>query len=80
MQIMQIMLLTYAILQISNTGQEGSVLTLYELRMGELSQTQEFSGMKEETMFKVIDTLVNDGRARILKDKDGQIAGVKFGS
>ncbi|VEU20500.1 DEKNAAC101299 [Brettanomyces naardenensis] len=64
---------------IVNTGQEGAVLTLYELRKGELSESQEFSGMNLQLLLNVMDVLSKEGRVRILKDEDGSVAGVKFG-
>lgn len=64
---------------ITNTGQEGSVLTLYEIRKGELSQKQEFANMDTHLLTRVLNTLSKEGRARILKDGDNNVVGVKFG-
>ncbi len=63
-----------------STGQDGNVLTIYELQNGEAVQDQEFAGMATETLTRVISVLAKEGRARVLKDDDGTIAGVKFGS
>jgi len=56
------------------------VLTIYELQNGEAVQDQEFAGMATETLTRAIGVLAKEGRVRILKDDDGAIAGVKFGS
>ncbi len=56
------------------------MLTIYELQNGEAVQDQEFAGMATETLTRAIGVLAKEGRVRILKDDDGAIAGVKFGS
>ncbi|OBA17356.1 uncharacterized protein OGAPODRAFT_11717 [Ogataea polymorpha] len=60
------------------TGQSNTVLTLYELRKGDLAKTQEFYGMNPTVLIKVLNVLVKTDRAQILKDDNGKIAGVKF--
>ncbi|KAH3665957.1 hypothetical protein OGAPHI_004146 [Ogataea philodendri] len=55
-----------------------TVLTLYELRKGDLARTQEFYGMSPTVLVKVLSVLVKSGRAQIMKDDNSKIAGVKF--
>lgn len=62
---------------IDTSGQNGSILTIYELQRGDMSKTQEFSGMCTPTLIKVLETLVKQGKATLLKD-EGKISGVKF--
>jgi ESCRT-II complex subunit VPS25 len=65
---------------VDNTGQTGSIMTLYELRRGELAAREEFYGMHYNILVKVLNTLVKQGKAALMKDEDGKIGGVKFGS
>lgn len=64
---------------IDNTGQQGTILTIYELRKGDLALNREFYGMNYHMMVRVLETLVKKGKATIMKDEDGNIGGVKFG-
>lgn len=62
---------------IDTSGQNGTILTIYELQRGDISKSQEFSGMCTPTLIKVLETLVKQGKATLLKD-EGKISGVKF--
>ena len=61
---------------VDETGQKGSVLTVYELREGEAVGSKEWVGMEEEMLKKVLGVLVKKGRAQIFGQDEG--AGVKF--
>ena len=61
---------------VDETGQKGSVLTVYELREGEAVGAKEWVGMEEEMLKKVLGVLVKKGRAQIFGQDEG--AGVKF--
>lgn len=63
---------------IDNSGQGGSILTVYELQEGELSKHQEFHGMPYPTMVKVLTRLAKQGKASLMEDEAGLISGVKF--
>ena len=61
---------------VDETGQKGSVLTVYELREGEAVGAKEWVGMEEEMLRKVLGVLVKKGRAQVFGlDEE---AGVKF--
>ena len=61
---------------VDETGQKGSVLTVYELREGEAVGVKEWVGMEEEMLRKVLGVLVKKGRAQVFGlDEE---AGVKF--
>ncbi|VVT48549.1 uncharacterized protein SAPINGB_P001833 [Magnusiomyces paraingens] len=62
---------------VDNTGQNGSVLTLYELVEGETSGSQPFKGLHPAILRAAIDILVQRGKAVIMKGPDGRVAGVK---
>ncbi|GAB7325375.1 hypothetical protein MBLNU13_g09413t1 [Cladosporium sp. NU13] len=61
---------------VDETGQKGSVLTVYELREGEAVGAKEWVGMEEEMLRKVLGVLVKKGRAQVFGQDEG--AGVKF--
>jgi ESCRT-II complex subunit VPS25 len=61
---------------VDETGQKGSVLTVYELREGEAVGSKEWVGMEEEMLKKVLGVLVKKGRAQVFGQDEG--AGVKF--
>ncbi|KAH3684343.1 hypothetical protein WICPIJ_004689 [Wickerhamomyces pijperi] len=63
---------------IESKGQSGTVFTFYELCFGDLSIGQEFYGIHPDILELAINVLVDDGRARLLKDEDGKVAGVKI--
>ncbi|KAG0674929.1 hypothetical protein C6P40_002551 [Pichia californica] len=64
---------------IDNTGQLNSILTIYEIRKGNLSINQEFYNMNNHMLIKILNNLVNQGKATIMKDENNNIVGVKFG-
>jgi ESCRT-II complex subunit VPS25 len=61
---------------VSDTGQKGTVLTLYELVEGEATEKQDFHGMDMEVLRKALNTLVKTGKAQVFGTDDQQ--GVKF--
>lgn len=61
---------------VDDTGQKGTVLTLYELVEGEATERQEFHGMDMEVLRKSLGTLVKKGKAQVFGG-EGQ-EGVKF--
>lgn len=61
---------------VHETGQKGTVLTLYELIEGEATEKQEFHGMDSEVLQKSLSTLVKKGKAQVFGGDDQQ--GVKF--
>ncbi|KAJ9638724.1 uncharacterized protein PV06_02148 [Exophiala oligosperma] len=61
---------------VEETGQKGTVLTLYELVQGETTEKQEFYGLDMDVLRKSLATLVKKGRAQVFGTEDQQ--GVKF--
>jgi len=61
---------------VEETGQKGTVLTLYELVEGDVTRNQEFHGMPMELLQKSLQVLVKKGKAQIF-GQEGQ-EGVKF--
>lgn len=61
---------------VDETGQKGSVLTLYEIVEGEASENQEFHGMDMEVLRKGLTVLTKQGKAQMFGAEDQQ--GVKF--
>ena len=61
---------------VSDTGQKGTVLTLYELVEGEATEKQDFHGLDTEILHKSLATLVKSGKAQVFGSGDQQ--GVKF--
>ncbi|KIX04652.1 uncharacterized protein Z518_05522 [Rhinocladiella mackenziei CBS 650.93] len=61
---------------VDDTGQKGTVLTLYELVQGEATEKQEFYGMDMEVLQKSLNTLARKGKAQVFGTDDQQ--GVKF--
>jgi ESCRT-II complex subunit VPS25 len=61
---------------VDDTGQKGTVLTLYELIEGDTTENQEFHGMDPEVLRKSLNTLVKKGKAQVFGSEDQQ--GVKF--
>lgn len=61
---------------VDDTGQKGTVLTLYELVEGEATRSQEFYGMDMEALQKSLNILVKRGKAQVFGEEDQQ--GVKF--
>lgn len=60
------------------TGQNGSVLTLYEISHGDISLRQEFHGIHPKVLEAALQALTKRGRAQLMKDETGKIAGVKI--
>jgi ESCRT-II complex subunit VPS25 len=61
---------------VDETGQKGTVLTLFELIEGEATELEQFHGMDMELLRKCLGTLVKKGKAQIFGG-EGQ-EGVKF--
>lgn len=61
---------------VEETGQKGTVLTLYELVQGETTEKQEFYGLDMDLLRKSLNTLVKKGKAQVFGVDDRQ--GVKF--
>lgn len=61
---------------VDETGQKGTVLTLYELTEGDATKGQEFHGMETEVLQKSLNVLVKRGKAQVFGGEDQQ--GVKF--
>ena len=61
---------------VDETGQKGTVLTLYELTEGDATRDQKFHGMETEVLQKSLNVLVRRGKAQIFGGEDQQ--GVKF--
>ncbi len=62
---------------VDETGQEGTVLTLYELREGDAVRGKEWREMDEGMLRKVLGVLVKRGKAQVF-GQDGGGEGVKF--
>lgn len=61
---------------VDDTGQKGSVLTLYEIVEGDATENQEFHGMDMEVLRKGLAVLTKQGKAQVFGTDDQQ--GVKF--
>lgn len=61
---------------VDETGQKGSVLTLYEIVEGDASENQEFHGMDMEVLRKGLAVLAKQNKAQVFGTDDQQ--GVKF--
>ena len=61
---------------VEETGQKGTVLTLYELVEGEGTRGAEFHGMDSDVLQKALQHLVKRGRAQVFGQDGSQ--GVKF--
>lgn len=61
---------------VEDTGQKGSVLTLYEIVEGDATENQEFHGMDMEVLRKGLTVLTKQGKAQVFGTDDQQ--GVKF--
>ena len=61
---------------VNDTGQKGTVLTLYELVEGEATKKQDFHDMDMEVLHKSLNTLAKSGKAQVFGGDDQQ--GVKF--
>lgn len=63
---------------IENTGQNNSVLTIYELTEADEAKDSEFWQMDKSMLRKVVDVLAKKGKAAIMKGPDGEEQGIKF--
>ncbi|KAF3761379.1 ESCRT-II complex, vps25 subunit, partial [Cryphonectria parasitica EP155] len=61
---------------VDETGQKGTVLTLYELTQGDATIGTEFHGLDQDLLQKALNVLVKRGKAQIFGQEDSQ--GVKF--
>ncbi|CAM1501944.1 Fc.00g039280.m01.CDS01 [Cosmosporella sp. VM-42] len=61
---------------VEDTGQKGSVLTVYELVEGDGTRGTEIHGMDSEVLLKALNVLVKRGKAQIFGQDDS--LGVKF--
>lgn len=61
---------------VEESGQRGTVLTLYEIVQGEATEKQEFYGLDVDLLRKSLNTLVKKGKAQIFGTDDQQ--GIKF--
>lgn len=61
---------------VEEVGQKNTVLTLYELREGDMTSGREFYGMDGELFQRSLNVLVKKGKAQIFGSEDQQ--GVKF--
>ncbi|EGO54588.1 hypothetical protein NEUTE1DRAFT_148884 [Neurospora tetrasperma FGSC 2508] len=62
---------------VEETGQRGSVLTVYELREGEGTRGTEIWGMDGDVLVKALGTVVKRGKAQIFQSGEDSL-GVKF--
>lgn len=62
---------------VDSTGQNGSVLTLYELVESDAVQNQEFRGLHPAILKEVVDVLVGRQKAAVMRDGTGLVAGIK---
>ncbi|KAL1306816.1 hypothetical protein AAFC00_005473 [Neodothiora populina] len=64
---------------VDETGQRGSVLTVYELLNSDATEKEKWRGMDEGMFRRCLDTLVKKGRAQVFDTGDGEGGvGVKF--
>lgn len=61
---------------VEEVGQKNTVLTLYELREGEMTNGQEFHGMDAELFQRSLNVTVKRGKAQVFGSEDQQ--GIKF--
>ena len=61
---------------VEETGQKGSVLTIYELREGDGVAGREWREMDEGMLRKVLAVIVKRGKGQVFGEKEGE--GVKF--
>ena len=63
---------------IEETGQNGEVMTLYEIREGDALQGKRFKGVGHQTLRRAIQVLETQGRAVLMPGEDIDSEGVKF--
>ncbi|KAL3956390.1 hypothetical protein ACCO45_009236 [Purpureocillium lilacinum] len=59
---------------VEETGQKGSVLTVYELTEGEGTRGTELHGMDSEVLLKALNVLVKRGKAQIFGQEDSLVS------
>lgn len=64
-------------LQVDDTAQKGSILTLYELHSSDATRSQEFYGMDQELLVKAMQVLAKRGKAQLFGQSEDEMA-VKF--
>jgi len=63
---------------VDSTGQNGSIMTLYELRCGDLAAGQEFEGIGVESLRRALEALEGQSKAKMFEGDDDDAQGVKF--
>lgn len=64
---------------VDETGQKGSILTVYELRESDAVVGQEWVGMDEDMFVRCLEALVKRGKVQVFESQAGTDgAGVKF--
>lgn len=63
---------------VEETGQNGNVCTLYEIREGDAAGSDRFKGIGHHTLRKAIQVLETQGRATLMPGEDVDSEGVKF--
>ncbi|KAG5984006.1 hypothetical protein E4U55_006371 [Claviceps digitariae] len=61
---------------VEDTGQKGSVLTVYEISEGEGTRTTELHGLDHDLLLKALNIIVKKGKAQVFGSDDS--LGVKF--
>lgn len=61
---------------VDETGQKGTVLTIYEIREGDAVRSREWHEMDEGLLRKALNVLVKRGKAQVFGQEEN--AGVKF--
>ena len=53
--------------QVDSTGQNGSIMTLYQLRCGDLAAGQEFEGIGVESLRRALEALEGQSKAKMFE-------------
>ncbi|CAO1634496.1 unnamed protein product [Sympodiomycopsis kandeliae] len=61
-----------------DTGQNGSIMTFFELTEGDAIQDQDFANLPAPMLRRALATLVKQGKAQVFEGSEG-LEGVKFG-
>lgn len=62
---------------VDSTGQNGSVLTLYELVQSDAVRNQEFRELHPAVLKQALDVMVARNKAVVMRDGNGMVAGIK---
>lgn len=62
---------------VDSTGQNGSVLTLYELVQSDSVRNQEFRELHPAVLKQALDVMVARSKAVVMRDGNGMVAGIK---